>query len=195
MGQKRNRHSHQIDFPGNDRRAVEQRLVRSDDRSPVRESRGTRNRYQVTAVCGFLLLAVALVFGQTVFHKFINYDDDAFLYENPHIAPGLTGNGISWAFTHFKGHYWIPLARISSMLDCQFYGLNAGGHHLTNVLLHATTAVLLSLVLWRMTGGFWPSALVAALFAVHPLHVESVAWVTERKDMLSGLFFVLTLGA
>ena len=81
------------------------------------------------------------------------------------------------------------------MLDCQFYGLSAGGHHLTNVLLHAATTILLFLIFWRMTGRFWPSALVAALFAVHPLHVESVAWVTERKDVLSGLFFVLTLGA
>ncbi len=81
------------------------------------------------------------------------------------------------------------------MLDCQLYGLNAGGHHLTNVLLHAVTAILLFLVLWRMTGRCWPSLLVAALFAVHPLHVESVAWVTERKDVLSGLLFMLTLGA
>jgi hypothetical protein len=81
------------------------------------------------------------------------------------------------------------------MLDCQLYGLRAGGHHLTNLLLHATTAVVLFLVLLRMTGGFWPSALVAALFAVHPLRVESVAWVSERKDVLSGLFFALTLGA
>jgi len=156
---------------------------------------GVRHRYLVPAVCGLLLLAVGLVFGQTVRHPFANYDDGEFVYENPHVAPGLTGKGIFWAFSHFEGHYWIPLCRLSSMLDCQLYGLNAGGHHLTNVLLHATTAVLLFLVLGRLTGGFWPSALVAALFAVHPLHVESVAWVTERKDMLSGLFFVLTLGA
>ena len=81
------------------------------------------------------------------------------------------------------------------MLDCQLYGLYAGGHHLTNVLLHAATAILLFLVLWRMTGDLWPSAFVAAVFAVHPLRVESVAWVAERKDVLSGLFFMLTLGA
>ena len=89
----------------------------------------------------------------------------------------------------------MPVTWISHMLDCQLYGLNAGGHHLTNVLLHAATAVLLFLVLRRMTGRLWPSALVAAVFAIHPLRVESVAWVTERKDVLSGLFFVLTLGA
>ena len=84
---------------------------------------------------------------------------------------------------------------LSHMLDCQLYGLHPAGHHLTNVLLHAASAVTLFLVLWRMTGGLWPSALVAALFALHPLHVESVAWVAERRDVLSGLFFMLTLGA
>ncbi len=205
MGRKRNshrpseprdlRHRDQAAFPANDRHAVPQGRVRPDAGFPLRECGEAQDGYPLAAVCAFLLLAVALVFGQTVRHEFINFDDDKFLYENPHIAPGLTGNGISWAFTRFEGHYWIPLTRISSMLDCQLYGLKAGGHHLTNVLLHATTAVLLFLVLRRMTGGFWPSALAAALFAVHPLHVESVAWVTERKDMLSGLFFVLTLGA
>ena len=90
---------------------------------------------------------------------------------------------------------WGPLTWLSHMLDCQLYGLHPWGHHLTNVLLHAATTILLFLVLWRMTGDLWPSAFVAALFAVHPLHVESVAWVAERKGLLSGLFFVLTLGA
>ena len=89
----------------------------------------------------------------------------------------------------------IPLTWLSHMLDCQLYGLHAGGHHLTNVLLHAATAILLFLVLWRMTGDLWPSAFVAAVFAIHPLRVESVAWVAERKDVLSGLFFMLTLAA
>ena len=148
------------------------------------------------AVCGLLLLAVGLVFGQTVRHEFVNFDDDWYVYENnPQVAHGLTGPGVVWAFTHCHRANWCPLTWISLMLDCQFYGLNAGGHHLTNDLLHAATAVLLFLVLWQMTGGLWPSALVAAIFAVHPLRVESVAWVTERKDVLSGLFFVLTLAA
>ncbi len=111
------------------------------------------------------------------------------------LCAACTAGGIAWAFTHIHAGYWAPLTWLSLMLDCQLYGLNAGGHHLTNVLLHAATAVLLFLVLRRLTGGFWSSALVAALFAVHPLHVESVAWVTERKDVLSGLFFMLTLGA
>ena len=117
---------------------------------------GTGNRCQIAAVCGFLLLAVGLVFAQTVRHAFVNYDDIEFVSENPRVAPGLTGQGIVWAFTHFEGHYWIPLCRISSMLDCQLYGLRPGGHHLTNVLLHAATTIVLLLVLRRMTGRLWP---------------------------------------
>ena len=149
----------------------------------------------VVAVCGLLLAAVGLVFGQTIQHEFVNYDDDQYVYENPPIARGLTMLGIEWSFTHSHVGNWHPLTSISHMLDCQFYGLWPGGHHLTNVLLHGATAVLLMLVLRRLTGRLWPSALVAALFAVHPLRVESVAWVAERKDVLSGLLFMLTLGA
>ena len=149
----------------------------------------------VLAVCGFLLLAVLLVFGQTVRHEFVNFDDDEYVYENPQVSRGLDAAGIVWAFTHSHAFNWHPLTWISLMLDCQFYGLNAGGYHLTNVLLHAATAVLLFLVLRRMTGRAVAQCLGGGLFAVHPLRVESVAWVTERKDVLSGLFFVLTLGA
>ena len=138
---------------------------------------------------------VGLVFGQTVRHEFVNFDDDRYVYENPQIAHGLTVRGTTWVFTHIHSANWHPLTGLSHMLDCQMYGLNAGGHHLTNVLLHAATAVLLFLVLQQMTAALWPSALVAALFAVHPLRVESVAWIAERKDVLSGLCFVLTLWA
>ena len=151
--------------------------------------------YLVLAVCGLLLLAVGLVFGQTVHYEFVNFDDNVYVYENPHVSRALGLQGIAWVFTHEHGSNWHPLTGLSHLLDCQVYRLNAGGHHLTNVLLHAATAVLLFLVLQRMTGGFWPSALVAVIFAAHPLHVESVAWVSERKDVLSGLCFVLTLGA
>ena len=147
------------------------------------------------AVCGFLLLAVGLIFGQTVRYEFVNLDDDQTVYSNLQVTRGLTLQGVAWAFTHLHYLYWVPLTWLSHMLDCQLYGLSAGGHHVTNVLLHAATAVLLFLVLWRMTDGFWPSALAAAIFAVHPLRVESVAWVAERKDVLSGLCFMLTLGA
>ncbi len=156
---------------------------------------GARNRYQMPAVCGLLLLAVGLVFGQTVRYGFVDYDDSATVYENPQVAQGLTPPGVVWAFTHRHFGNWIPLTCLSHMLDCRMYGLNAEGHHLTNVLLHAATAVLLFLVLRQMTGQLWPSALAAALFAAHPLRVESVAWITERKDVLSGLFFILTLAA
>ena len=154
------------------------------------------SRYAVPAVCALILLAVALVFGQTVRHQFINYDDQDYVYDNPSVARGLTAQGIVWAFTHFHSGNWHPLTWLSHMLDCELYGLDhPGGHHLTNVLLHAASAILLFLVLRRMTGDLWPSAFVAILFAVHPLHVESVAWVAERKDVLSGLFFMLTMAA
>jgi protein O-mannosyl-transferase len=144
--------------------------------------------------CG-LLLAVGLVFGRTVHYRFIILDDGECVYKNRNITDGLTIDGVKWAFTHSCGGTYTPVAWISHMIDCQLYGLDAGKHHRTNVLLHAATAVLLFLVLGRMTGRQWPSALVAVVFAIHPLRVESVAWVTERKDVLGGLFFVLTLAA
>ncbi len=147
------------------------------------------------AVCGFLLVIVAIVFGPTVGHGFLSFDDNTYVCKNPHLAKGLTADGLAWAFTaHYAGN-WHPLTWLSHMLDYQLYGLQAGGHHLTNVLLHAAVAGLLFLVLWRMTGNCWPAAFAAAVFAVHPLRVESVAWVAERKDLLCGLFFMLTLGA
>jgi protein O-mannosyl-transferase len=165
-----------------------------DGRSPALEPRA-QNPYVVLAVCGFLFLAVVIVFGQTVRHDFVNYDDNQYVYENPQVDHGLTAQGIFWAFTTIDANNWHPLTWLSHMMDCQLYGLHAGGHHLTNVLLHAATAILLFLVLRRMTGDLWPSAFVAAVFAIHPLRVESVAWVAERKDVLSGLFFMLTLWA
>jgi tetratricopeptide (TPR) repeat protein len=149
----------------------------------------------VPAISGLLLLAMGLVFAQAVGYGFVDYDDPETVYEHPQITQGLTGQGVGWAFTHRHVFNWVPLTCISHMLDWQLYGPAAGGHHLTNLVLHAATAVLLFLVLRSMTGRLWPSALAAVLFAVHPLRVESVAWVTERKDVLSGLFFVLTLAA
>ncbi len=127
--------------------------------------------------------------------SFVDYDDNRYVYENALVARGLTLNGIAQAFTYGSYDNWDPLTAISHMLDCQFYGLNPGGHHLTNILLHTATVILLFLVLRRMTGFLWRSAFVAAVFAIHPLRVESVAWVAERKDVLSGLFFMLTLWA
>jgi protein O-mannosyl-transferase len=145
--------------------------------------------------CVFLAATTWLVFGQTVRFPFVNFDDPDYVYLNPHINGGLTARGLVWAFTHVPAPDWYPLTTISHMVDSQLYGLNAGGAHFTNVLLHGVTVILLFLVLRAMTGMVWRSAFVAVLFAIHPLRVESVAWVVERKDVLSGLFFMLTIGA
>ncbi|MBN1615208.1 MAG: hypothetical protein JW950_12150 [Deltaproteobacteria bacterium] len=155
---------------------------------------GTHNLYAVAAVCVFLVLVVALVFGQTVHHGFV-FDDSMYIVENPVVQKGLTLEGFRWALTYGEIGHWHPLTWLTHMLDIQLYGLHAGGHHLTNVLLHAASVLLLFLILWKMTGFLWHSTFVAALFAVHPLRAESVAWVAERKDVLSGLFFMLTIGA
>src|SRR5207244_8367112 len=136
-----------------------------------------------------------MVFGQTLGDDFINYDDQNYVYENAKITGGLTLAGIAWAFSHVHAQNWHPLTTISHMLDCQLYGLKAGGHHFTNVLLHTVVVLLLFRVLREMTGAVWKSTIVAALFAVHPLHVELVAWVSERKDVLSAVFFLLMLEA
>jgi protein O-mannosyl-transferase len=153
------------------------------------------DRWMVPGVCILLAAMVWVVFGQTLGFGFVNLDDNTYIYDNPVVQKGLTFPGIVWAFTHVWASNWHPLTWISHMLDCQLYGLNAGGHHLTNVLLHTATVTLLFLVLRQMTGCLWRSAFVAAVFAIHPLRVESVAWLAERKDVLSGLFFMLTLGA
>ena len=155
----------------------------------------SRSAARAIYVCALLVVAVFVVFGQSLFYPFLNFDDSRFVYAEPHVSGGLSSANVAWAFTNGPLGEWYPLTMLSHMLDCQIYGLRPTGHHLTNVLLHAATAVGLFLALWRMTGGLWPSALVAALFALHPLRVESVAWIAERRDVLSGLFFVLTLAA
>jgi tetratricopeptide (TPR) repeat protein len=142
-----------------------------------------------------LLTAVAIVYAQTLRFEFVNFDDKSYVYQNPQVRKGVTWEGFAWAFGDFHQYNWHPLTWLSHMADCQMYPLWPGGHHLTAILLHAATALVLFFVLHRMTGRRWPSASLAALFAIHPLHVESVAWVAERKDVLSGVFFVLTLAA
>jgi tetratricopeptide (TPR) repeat protein len=150
---------------------------------------------QAVCICVFLALAVLAVFGQTAHFDFVDYDDRENVYANPVVAQGLSVKAVGWAFTHVQTFNWIPLTTLSHMLDCQLFGLHAGGHHLVNVLFHAASAVLLFLLLRQMTGSLWRSAFVAALFAVHPLRAESVAWVSERKDVLSAFFFLLAIGA
>ncbi len=162
---------------------------RPDGNPPPRPS----GRRAVWGICLFLTAITWAVFGQTLRHGFVNYDDDDYVYANPAVTHGLTRAGIARAFTHGSVANWDPLTTLSHMADCQLYGLRPGGHHLTNVLLHAASVILLFLLLRKMTGALWKSAFVAALFAIHPLHVESVAWVSERKDVLSGFFFMLTL--
>jgi tetratricopeptide (TPR) repeat protein len=152
-------------------------------------------RWRVAGLCVILAAITFAVFSPTLRHEFVNYDDDEYVYKNPMVIRGLTRKGIVWAFTQADTANWHPLTWLSHMLDCQLYGLRPGGHHLTNVLLHTATVIALFLVLRQMTGALWRSAFVAAVFAIHPLRVESVAWVAERKDVLSGLFFVLTMGA
>lgn len=149
----------------------------------------------VLAVSVFLGLISWSVFGQTLGHQFINFDDDDYVFRNPKVSKGFSVEGVVWAFTNVHAANWHPLTWLSHMLDCQLYGFNPGYHHLTNVLLHTATSILLFLVLRRMTAFLWRSAFVAAVFVIHPLRAESVAWVAERKDLLSGLFFVLTLAA
>jgi tetratricopeptide (TPR) repeat protein len=156
---------------------------------------GWGQRWRTPALCLALAAMTFAVFGQTLRHEFVDYDDDQYVYGNPMVARGLTLKGFVWAFAHVHSNNWHPLTWLSHMLDCQLYGLHPGGHHLTNVLLHTATVILLFLVLRQMTGALWRSAFVAAVFAVHPLRVESVAWVAERKDVLSGLFFMLAIGA
>jgi tetratricopeptide (TPR) repeat protein len=162
--------------------------------APV-SSKNSDQRGKIFAISLVLAVMTFIVYGRTLHYEFVDYDDNVYVYDNPVVSAGLTLKGIAWAFGHYQTANWVPLTLVSHMLDCQFYKLNAGGHHLTNVLLHTASVILLFLVLRQMTSTLWRSAFVAAVFAVHPLHVESVAWVAERKDVLSGFFFMLALWA
>lgn len=168
-------------------------MTRPKSRLPILTT--AHSRWITAGVCIFLVLIVWLVFAGTLRYEFVNYDDENYVYQNAKITIGLSPAGIAWAFTHVHARNWHPLTTMSHMLDCQLYGLKAGGHHFTNVLLHSIAVILLFLVLLQMTGALWRSAFVAAVFAIHPLRVESVAWVAERKDVLSAVFFMLTLSA
>jgi len=151
--------------------------------------------HRILLVCFILTIVTLVAFWQLKDHEFINYDDRDYVTENLHVQGGLTLQGVTWAFTTFHAGNWHPLTWLSHMLDVQFFGLKPGWHHLMNLLFHIANTLLLFLVLHRMTKALWQSAFVAALFALHPLHVESVAWVSERKDVLSAFFWMLTMGA
>ena len=140
-----------------------------------------------------LALATLLAFLPATRNGFVNYDDDLYVTQNPVVQQGLTWGGVQWAFTKINVSNWHPLTWLSHMADCEVFRLNAGGHHFTSGLIHAANAVLLFALLWRLTHEIWPSAFIAALFAWHPLHVESVAWVSERKDVLSTFFALLAM--
>jgi hypothetical protein len=160
----------------------------------VESARSTTTLGRADLFIALGLVAVTLaVYAQVMGHQFIILDDKRYILENPIVKQGLTLTGIAWAFTTFHAANWHPLTWLSHMLDCQIFGLNAGGHLLVNVLIHSSNTLLLFLFLRRVTGARWQSAIVAALFALHPLHVESVAWAAERKDMLSTFFGLLSL--
>jgi Flp pilus assembly protein TadD len=142
-----------------------------------------------------LVLIILVVFWSARNHGFVNLDDQVYVTENPHVVRGITWPNVVWAFTNLEAGFWHPLTWLSIMLDCQLYGLRPGGHHLSSLLMHAANTVLLFLLFRRMTGATWRSAFVAALFALHPLHVETVAWAADRKDVLSAFFALLMLWA
>ena len=145
------------------------------------------------AVCAAIVTLIWIVFGQTLWHDFVNYDDKTYVYGNWLVRSGLSLHGLEQTFVDTETKNWHPLTLISHMIDCQIFGLKPGGHHFINVLLHTAAALLLLLFLQTATRRFWCAAFVSAVFAIHPLRVESVAWVAERKDVLSAVFFFLTL--
>ena len=159
----------------------------------VRPLTGEANKTLQIAICLFLAIATFAVYWQVLDHEFLNYDDKEYVTNNWNVKAGLTPESIKWAFT--TGHFanWHPMTWLSHMLDFQLYGSHPKGHLLINLLIHIANALLLFLVLFRMTGALWQSGFVAALFALHPFNVESVAWISERKNVLSTLFWLLTI--
>ena len=155
----------------------------------------THDPWKRATILFALILGTWLVFGQTLNHDFVSYDDSDYVYKNDTVSRGLSTDGLKAAFLQPHARNWHPLTTISHMIDCQLFGLDPEGHHLTSVLLHIAAALLLFEVLRFATDAPWRAGLVAGLFAIHPLRVESVAWIAERKDVLSAFFFMLALGA
>ena len=164
-----------------------------NQRRPLEDKKFLLN--PIAGICLLLLLITTLVYWQVKDFSFVNLDDPLYVTGNRHVQDGLTIKNIIWAFTDATKvtNYWAPVTWLSIILDFELYGMNAGGYHLTNLILHIVNTLLLLLVFHKMTGNLWPSAFIAAMFSVHPLHVESVAWITERKDVISTFFWILTM--
>ena len=150
-------------------------------------------KHSKTLVIGAIIAVCLAIYAQTFWFDFINIDDRAYIYENRAVLNGFNWKTVSWAFTAFYSANWHPLTWLSHFLDYALFGLNAGGHHATNIVFHTLNSILTFIVFRKLTGDFWKSAVVAMLFAIHPAHVESVAWVAERKDVLSTFFWLLTM--
>jgi len=161
----------------------------------ITESTTDRGQWTRSAVVGGLILLVLVSFGRVLWNDFVTFDDPLFVLMNRNVNTGLSWSGFIWAFTHFHTSQWQPVTWLSHMLDCQLYGLEPMGHHLSSLIIHLLSSVMLFLILERMTGALWTSALQAAIFAVHPLRVESVSWIAERKDVLATFFWIATMGA
>ena len=162
---------------------------------PVSVSARAADWQGTLALCFLLGVSTLLLYSPVGEHPFVNYDDVTYVVQNSHVTAGLTWDTLTWALTATEASNWHPLTWISHALDCQLFGLNPAGHHWMNAAIHSLNAIILFLLLWRATGARWRSLVVAALFGLHPLNVESVAWIAERKNVLSTLFFFLALGA
>ncbi len=157
---------------------------------------GTHLAWRPWLVCLFLIIMTLAAYAPVRHHDFVNFDDGVYVYSNQQVQNGLTIDSIRWAFTLIKSDevsYWHPVTWLSHMLDCQLFGVDPEWHHLSNLFFHLSNVVLLFLLLFRMTGEIWKSATVAALFALHPMNVDSVAWIAERKNLLSTTFWMLTM--
>ena len=162
---------------------------------PVDKERNFLYIHRETLICLFLVLITLFVYIQVVSFEFINYDTDRYVYENLYVKAGLSKKSMGWAFSTLYASNWHPVTWLSHMLDVELFGLKPGCHHFSNVFFHSVNTLLLFLILARMSGDIWKSGLVAALFAIHPLHVQSVAWIAERKDVLSTFFALLAVGS
>jgi protein O-mannosyl-transferase len=173
--------------------AGSKRSKECDRRSSEQVPPTTPRRVKLAGISLSLFAAVVWVFLPVLRHGFIDYDDNIYIYQNGHVLKGFSWESVRWAFCTLDAGFWHPLTWVSILIDTQIYGMKAWGHHLTSMLIHAASAVVLFLACWRMTGAIWRSAFVAALFGLHPLHVESVVWAAERKDVLSGFFWMLCI--